>query len=94
MKTPPKNGTWIIKNSYRIEFDEEGYNYISYYDTSFATTDRSVGFIFENTEKYNKNYQTDLSRNIKFYNYKIVFNSEIYFYFMKNNLIYIKKNII
>ena len=70
VKTPPKNGAWIIKNSYGMEFGEEGYNYISYYDTSFATTDKSVGFIFENTEKYNKNYQTDLSGNITFYNSK------------------------
>ena len=67
-KKPPKDGAWIIKNSYGMEYGDEGYNYISYYDTSFATTDRSIGFIFENTEKYNKNYQTDLSGKIEFYN--------------------------
>ncbi len=69
-KTPPKDGAWIIKNSYGMEYGDQGYNYISYYDTSFATTDNSVGFIFENTEKYNKNYQTDLSGKLEFYQSK------------------------
>lgn len=59
--TPPGNGAWIIKNSYGNESFDNGYVYISYYDTVFLNETQGVAFIIENTENYNKNYQTDIS---------------------------------
>ncbi len=65
---PPSDGTWIIKNSYGTEFDDNGYFYLSYYDKSFMTPDNGtpetsiVGYIFENTIPYVANYQTDFTR--------------------------------
>ncbi|WP_407413741.1 C1 family peptidase, partial [Methanobrevibacter sp.] len=65
--TPPGDGAWIIKNSYGTRHGDEGYDYISYYDTAFATQYHSVGYIFENNEPYNKNYQTDMGGYIKYF---------------------------
>ncbi|WP_407409137.1 C1 family peptidase [Methanobrevibacter sp.] len=58
---PPGDGAWIIKNSYGPELYDHGYNYVSYYDKTFFQYTENVAFIFENTENYNKNYQTDIS---------------------------------
>ncbi|WP_409199671.1 C1 family peptidase [Methanobrevibacter sp. DSM 116169] len=56
--TPPGDGAFIIKNSYGTDMGDKGYYYVSYYDTQFCTSE-SVGFIFNNTIAYNKNYQYD-----------------------------------
>ena len=64
--TPPADGAWIIKNSYGTEHGDEGYDYISYYDVSFLFKE-SMGYIFENTERYDANYQYDLGGEISFY---------------------------
>lgn len=59
--TPPGDGAWIIKNSYGPDNYDGGYNYVSYYDQAFFQYYENLAFIFENTETYNKNYQTDIS---------------------------------
>ena len=57
--TPPGDGAWIIKNSYGPDSFDHGYIYISYYDTVFNNDTNEIAFIFDNTERYTKNYQTD-----------------------------------
>lgn len=72
---PPGNGAWIVKNSYGPDSYDNGYIYISYYDTVFNNESYEVAFVFENTENYTKNYQTDVSGEVNIKN-----NSENYSY--------------
>ena len=65
--TPPGDGAWIIKNSYGPNSGDGGFDYVSYYDVSFLSV-TSVGYIFENDEPYDGNYQYDLGGKIEFYN--------------------------
>lgn len=77
-RTPPGDGAFIIKNSWGEEKGNHGYFYISYYDTSLSN-ETGIGYLFENTEKYTKNYQTDLggylSLNDSFESYKNKYTS-------------------
>ncbi|WP_407432505.1 C1 family peptidase, partial [Methanobrevibacter sp.] len=84
LTTPPGDGAWILKDNFGLENGDRGFIYLSYYDISFLNSSYAVGFIIENTENYVRNYQTDLSGNMSFFEdmigkdlaYKITYESQ------------------
>ena len=62
-KAPPGDGAWIIKNSHGVNSGQQGYWYVSYYDTVMAMPgklDSNFVFVLNDSIKYDKNYQYDI----------------------------------
>ena len=76
MITPPGDGAFILKNSWGTYFGDEGYLYISYYDTQFVRGYPAIGVIVNNTVPYNKNYQIDITGMDKYENFNL---SQVYY---------------
>ncbi|WP_407431790.1 lectin like domain-containing protein [Methanobrevibacter sp.] len=81
----PGDGAWIIRNAEGPKFKDNGYFYISYYDTKIAYT--SQYFIFNDTVRFDRNYQHDyiidswkkISKKFAYYKnvYRSVANEEL-----------------
>ncbi|WP_407379472.1 C1 family peptidase [Methanobrevibacter sp.] len=83
--SPPGNGAWICKNSWGEHFANNGYFYVSYYDSVLAEVNNTLAsytFILNNTVDLDKNYQYDIIGMTSFFEsgqktvwYKNVFNA-------------------